>query len=86
MPIDDDRDERQARLEWMRNEFQHARQRRLVKTDVWTVESEVKADTNAVLAQLTARETLEATVIDDTDPSGEWHLVRTNSDTRARVE
>jgi len=86
MPIDDDRDERQARLEWMRNEFQHARQRRLVKTDVWTVESEVKADTNVVLAQLTARETLEATVIDDTDPSGEWHLVRTNSDTRARVE
>jgi hypothetical protein len=87
MPIEcDDRDARQARLEWMRNEFQHARQRRLVKTDVRTVESEAKADTNAALAQVTARQTLEATVVDDTNPSGERHLVRMNSDTRARIE
>ena len=82
----DDRDARQARLEWMRNQFQYARQRRLVKTDVRTVESEVKADTNGALAQSAARETLEATVVDDTNPSGEEHLVRVNSDTRARIK
>ncbi len=87
MPIDcDDRDARQARLEWMRNEFQHARQRRLVKTDVRTVELDVKADTNGALAQSAARETLEAMVVDDTNPSGERHLVRMNSDTRTRIE
>ena len=87
MPIDcDDRDARQARLEWMRNEFQHARQRRLVKTGVRTVESEVKADTSGALAQSAARQTPEATVVDDPNPSGEGHLVRVNSDTRARIE
>ena len=87
MPIDcDDHDARQARLEWMRNEFQYARQRRLVKTDVRTVESEVKADTSGALAQSAARETLEATVVDDTDPSGERHLARMNGDTRAPIE
>jgi len=87
MPIEcDDPDERQARLEWMRNEFQHARQRRLVKTDVRTVESEARADTNAALAQSADREILEATVVHDTNPPDERHLVRMNSDTRARVE
>ena len=85
MPIDcDDRDARQARLEWMRNEFQYARQRRLVKTDLRRVE--VKADTSGALAQAAARQTLEATVVDDPNPSGEGHLVRVNSDTRARIE
>ena len=87
MPIDsDDRDARQARLEWMRNEFHHARQRRLVKTDVRTVESEVTADTDGALAQSADREILEATVVHDTNPPDERHLVRMNSDTRARVE
>lgn len=87
MPIEcDDRDALQARLEWMRNEFQHARQRRLVKMDVRTVESEVEGDTNGALAQSADRETLEATVFDDTNPSGERHLARLNSDTRAGIE
>ena len=72
MPIDcDDRDTGQARLEWMRNEFQHARKRRLVRTDVRTVESEAKADTSGALAQSAARQTLEATVVDDANQSGE---------------
>jgi hypothetical protein len=87
MPIEcDDRDARQASLEWMRNEFQLARQRRLVKTDVRTVESEVEGDTNGALAQSADRETVEATLVDDTNPSGEPHLVRLNRDTRAGIE
>jgi len=87
MPIDsDDRDARQTRLDWMRNEFHFARQRRLVKTDLRTVESEVTADSDGALAQSADRETLEATVVDDTDPSGGRHLARMNGDTRAPIE
>lgn len=39
MAIDrDDRDERQARIEWMMNEFEEARRRQLVKRGIalWT--------------------------------------------------
>ena len=47
MTIDrDGRDWGQARLEWTKDEFQLARQWRLVKADVSTVESQMKADTN----------------------------------------
>jgi hypothetical protein len=45
-----DRDERQARLERMLDEFQQARQRRLVKT-----EPQVDNDTNGALERSTAR-------------------------------
>jgi len=44
-----DRDERQARLERMLDEFQKARQRRLVKTGVRPVEPQVDNDTNGAL-------------------------------------
>jgi hypothetical protein len=50
-----DRDERQARLERMLDEFQHARQRRLVKTGVRPVEPQVDNDTNGALERSTAR-------------------------------
>jgi hypothetical protein len=45
-----DRDERQARVERMLDEFQQARQRRLVKT-----EPQVDNDTNGALERSTAR-------------------------------
>jgi hypothetical protein len=42
-----DRDERQTRLEWMIDEFQQARRRRLTHANVRTVESHVEPDGNA---------------------------------------
>ena len=56
MTIDrDDRDDAQADREWMKTEFQRARQRRLVKADVSAVESASKAESSGVLARSTAR-------------------------------
>jgi hypothetical protein len=40
----DDGDDRRARLEWMINEFEEARRRRLVKADDRVVESDADTD------------------------------------------
>ena len=49
MAIDrDDREERQARLEWMINEFQEARRRRFVRTTNRVVELLPAAEAKAV--------------------------------------
>jgi hypothetical protein len=45
-----DRDDRQARLEWMIDEFQQARRRWLVTRDVPAVESQKDADTDGPIA------------------------------------
>ena len=50
-----DRDDRQARVEWMIDEFQQARRRWLVKRDVTTVESQMDADTDGPIAPSAAR-------------------------------
>ena len=43
-----ERDDRQTRLEWMIDEFQQARRRRLVTVEVEPVESHVEADSNEI--------------------------------------
>jgi hypothetical protein len=55
-----DRDERQARLEWMLDEFQQARQRRLVKTGVRPVEPQADKDTSGAPEHSTARRAVSA--------------------------
>jgi len=55
-----DRDDRQARLEWMIDEFQQARRRWLVKRDVRAVESQMDADTDGAIARSAARGRLSA--------------------------
>jgi len=55
-----DRDDRQARLEWMIDEFQQARRRWLVKRDVRAVESQMDADTDGAIARSVARGRLSA--------------------------
>ena len=45
-----ERDDRQARLEWMIDEFQQARRRRLVTVEVTPVESRVETDRNEIPA------------------------------------
>jgi hypothetical protein len=55
MAIDrDDREERQARLDWMINEFQEARRRRLVKPSDGTVEPHTETETKAVVTRQAA--------------------------------
>ena len=48
-------DDRQARLEWMIDEFQQARRRWLVKRDARAVEPQMDADTDGALARSVAR-------------------------------
>jgi len=50
-----DRDDREARLEWMIDEFQQARRRWLVTRDVTAVESQKDADTDGAIARSAAR-------------------------------
>jgi hypothetical protein len=45
-----ERDDRQARLEWMIDEFQEARRRRLIIVEVTPVESRVETDRNEIPA------------------------------------
>jgi hypothetical protein len=45
-----ERDDRQTCLEWMIEEFQQARRRRLVTVEVTPVESRVETDRNEILA------------------------------------
>jgi hypothetical protein len=52
MSIDrDDCEERQARLDWMIDEFRKARSRRLVKADNKAVESQVESDRKAAVTE-----------------------------------
>jgi hypothetical protein len=47
-----DRDESQTRRQWMIDEFQQARRRRLVSAEGKTVESRVEADRNGIPASV----------------------------------
>ncbi len=57
-----ERDDRQARLEWMIDEFQQARRRRLITIEVTPVESRVETDRNEISAPSAAGNSREILV------------------------
>ena len=94
-----DPDDRQARLEWMIDEFQQARRRWLVKRDVRAVESQTDAHTDgAIVRSLLAgafprnasprpdriRCSSEAKVVDSTSSAAERHVPGMNGVDPAR--
>src|SRR6266576_2547212 len=94
-----DGDDRQARLEWMIDEFQKARRRWLVKRDVRAVESQTDAHTTEPSrSQLLAgafprnasprpdriRRSTEAKVVDSTSSAAERHVPGINGVDPAR--
>ena len=57
-----ERDDRPTRLEWMIEEFQQARRRRLVTVEVTPVESRVETDRNEIPAPSAAGKSGESLV------------------------